>query len=203
MFMAGLFGWIGAEPYPERFYDRYMSGDEFVMFDTEATGVNVWMDDIVQIAAVKVVKGKKIEGSDFNILIDSHKKLPKILGDKVNPMIKFFDEHPHLPKDEGLKTFIDYAGNDPIMAHNVNFDYNILKYNVRRVLGTHVRYEAWDSLKLIRCVEPHRTSYKLATLITELGLTGANTHMADDDVEVLLSLVDYCVRKIERTRMKK
>ena len=42
------------------FYNAYRD-KEFVIFDTETTGLNVFEDDIIQIAAMKVKNGEVIK----------------------------------------------------------------------------------------------------------------------------------------------
>lgn len=52
-----------------------------------------------------------------------------------------------------------------------------------------------DSLKLIRLLRPDLHAYKLKVLLRELGLEGENSHLADDDVNATVSLVNYCYEK--------
>lgn len=184
------------ETYAAAFLKSY-DKEEMVFFDTETTGLSVLEDDIVQIAAFKVRGGKKVEGSDFSILMETDRELPEKLGDIDNPLVKVYAENKHVPREEGLGMFLDYIGDDSILGHNVNFDYYILKYNVERTLGRDVDHlRKWDSLKLIRLVEPQLRSHKLKDLLALLSLQGTNSHLADDDVEATKSVVDYCVEKI-------
>lgn len=182
------------QSYVERFNETYME-KEFVFFDTETTGLNVLSDDIVQIAAFKVNHGKIVEGSDFNIFIHTEKDIPTKLGNIDNPLIEAYRNNPHCTKEEGLKRFLDYIGDCPILGHNVNFDYHILQYNVERYLNRHIEFETFDSLHLIKCVEPQLRMYKLAFLLKELHLEGKNSHLADEDIAATKALVDYCFEK--------
>jgi DNA helicase-2/ATP-dependent DNA helicase PcrA len=50
-------------------------------------------------------------------------------------------------------------------------------------------------LKLIRLLRPDLKVYKLKALLAELGLQGENSHLADDDVNATVSLVNYCYTK--------
>lgn len=52
-----------------------------------------------------------------------------------------------------------------------------------------------DSLKLIRLLRPDLHAYKLKILLRELGLEGENSHLADDDVNATVSLVNYCYER--------
>lgn len=180
--------------YLARFNEEYMKR-EFVFFDTETTGLNVLEDDIVQIAAFKVNGGERVPGNDFNIFIHTDKEIPPKLGDAVNPLVEAYAAHRHYSKEEGLRMFLDYIGDCPVLGHNVDYDYHILRSNVERYLHKTITLEVYDSLRLIRRVEPNLPMYKLAFLLKELGLEGENSHLADEDITATKSLVDYCVSR--------
>ena len=191
------FDLLEGESYVARFNEIYRT-QEMVFFDTETTGLNVIEDDIVQIAAFKVLKGQKVEGSDFNIFIHTDREIPAKLGDKENPLVEEYDRNQHYSKEEGLTMFLDYIGDCPLLGHNVNYDYRILKSNVERYLNEEVSFDLYDSLKLIKCVEPGLRMYKLEFLISELQLEGKNSHLANEDVEATKNLVDYCYYKSQQ-----
>ena len=180
--------------YIARFNETYMK-QEFVFFDTETTGLNVLEDDIVQIAAFKVNKGERVPGSDFNIFIHTDREIPAKLGDLDNPLLEAYANNEHYSKEEGLSLFLDYIGDRPILGHNVNYDYHILQSNVERYLHEQVTFDIFDSLRLIKCVEPKLRMYKLVFLLKELHLEGKNSHLADEDIAATKALVDYCFQK--------
>lgn len=182
------------QSYIARFNDEYMK-QEFVFFDTETTGLNVLEDDIVQIAAFKVNKGQRVPGSDFNIFIHTDREIPKKLGDKDNPLIEAYAKNEHLDKETGLRMFLDYIGDCPVLGHNVNYDYRILQSNVERYLHEQITLDIYDSLRIIKCVEPNLRKYKLEFLLQELHLEGKNSHLADEDIAATKALVDYCYNK--------
>jgi len=153
-------------------------------------------DDIVQIAAFKVYKGEKVPGSYLNIILETDKEIPAMLGDKINPLVNEYADRQHLTRKQGLSLFIEYIGDCPVLGHNmVNYDYRILKQNVSDTLNIDINYEVFDSLFIIKTVEPHLRKYKLEYLLSELHLEGENSHLADDDINATKSVVDYCVRK--------
>ena len=180
--------------YVARFNEEYKNR-EFVFFDTETTGLNVLEDDIVQIAAFKVNKGQRVPDSDFVIFLHTDKEIPTKLGDIDNPLIEAYANNPHISRKEGLQKFIEYIGDCPLLGHNVNYDYRILQKNVERELNEQVTFDIYDSLHLIKCVEPNLRMYKLVFLLKELQLEGKNSHLADEDIAATKALVDYCYKK--------
>ena len=180
--------------YLTEFIEAYSS--ELIIFDTETTGLNVYDDDIVQIAAIKLCKGKKV--STFNIILETEKTIKEYLGDKINPLVNLYNNSERFDRKEGLKAFVDFVGKTPVLAHNANFDYNTLYYNLNRycqidlssIWGT-----CYDSLKIIKLLEPKLRSYRLEKLLVSLNLEGTNSHLADDDIMATLSLVRYCYNR--------
>ncbi len=187
---------LTGETYLQRFYRTYMSG-EMVIFDTETTGLNVFEDDIVQIAAIKVRDGKKIEGSEFDIIMTTDREIPEKLGNVDNPLINRYGEARKVSREDGLLMFLDYVGDCPLLGHNVSYDYQILRNNIRRTLGREFICRTFDSLHIIKCVKPSLRKYKLEYLLDTLRLSGKNSHLANEDVEATLSLVDYCVEQMK------
>ena len=168
---------------------------EIVIFDTETTGLDVTQDAILQIAAVKIRGCKEVEGSRFNIFLETKREIPQMLGDIVNPIIEERKTATIVPNAEGLRAFMEYVGDDPLLGHNADYDYNILDYNLRRYCpGVNIPggRNYFDSLRLIKLVRPELRQYKLKSLLEVLNLVGENAHLADADVDATRSLVVYC-----------
>lgn len=172
---------------------------EIVVFDTETTGLDIAKDDILQIAAVRLRNGVKVEGSDFCVYIDSPKPIPAMLGDIPNPIIEERQHHKLYSPAEALRLFMDYAKGYPLIGHNSLFDYSILRYNLMRYLPdvdlTECCPQLYDTLRLSRLFCPRLKQYKLKHLIEVLSLEGENSHLADADVAATCSLVAYCMDK--------
>jgi len=183
--------------YIEEFLES--TAGDVVVFDTETTGLDVATDDILQIAAVRLRGGKKVEGSDFCVYIDSQKPIPEMLGDIENPIIEERRRHRLYPPEEALRLFADYAAGYPLIGHNSLFDYSILHHNLSRYLPSvrlgEICPQLFDTLRLSRLLCPRLKQYRLKNLIAALGLEGENTHLADADVAATCSLTAYCMDK--------
>ncbi len=169
--------------------------EELVIFDTETTGLDTAEDDIIQIAAIRVRKGKTI-GKPFNILLETDKELPATVGGKPNPMLEVYRGGKRHPRAEGLRRFMEYCKGKVLVGHNVEYDYRILEANLRRncpeiTLGE-VCPVHFDTLKYIRLVRPRLRNYKLGHLLEVLHLEGDNSHRADDDILATKQLLDFC-----------
>ena len=191
--------------YPESCYTaeflRTYNEEEIVVFDTETTGLNVFQDDIIEIAAIRI-KGGEVVGEPLDLYIETDKPILPMLGDKENPMYAIYHEKMStgelLSPSDALQRFLAYVGTSPILGHNANYDYNILDNNLQRYCKDTMQahdIRCFDSLKLIRLLAPSLHSYKLESLLETFHLAGVNSHQAIDDVKATVSLVRLCAEK--------
>jgi len=191
--------------YPESCYTaeflRAYNEEEIIVFDTETTGLNVFQDDIIEIAAIRI-KGGKVVGEPLDLYIETDKPILPMLGDKENPMYAIYHEKMStgelLSPSDALRRFLAYVGTSPILGHNANYDYNILDNNLQRYCNDTMQahdIHCFDSLKLIRLLAPSLHSYKLESLLETFQLAGVNSHQAIDDVKATVSLVRLCAEK--------
>ena len=191
--------------YPESCYTaeflRAYDEEEIVVFDTETTGLNVFQDDIIEIAAIRI-KGGEVVGEPLDLYIETDKPILPMLGDKENPMYAIYHEKMStgelLSPSDALRRFLAYVGTSPILGHNANYDYNILDNNLQRYCNDTMQahdIRCFDSLKLIRLLAPSLHSYKLESLLETFQLAGVNSHQAIDDVKATVSLVRLCAGK--------
>lgn len=185
-------GQNAASTYLQRFVRSYEE-QTIVVFDTETTGLNVFEDDILQIAAVKMRNGVVVPGSEFCVYVETDREIPAMLGDIVNPIIEERKHHTLLSHHAALRMFMEYADGCRLLGHNADYDWHILDHNLRRYAPEYDLHESHadylDSLRLVRLLHPELREHKLKSLLTVLGLEGTNSHLADDDVNATRSVV--------------
>lgn len=190
--------------YLRRFKQAY--NNDIVILDTETTGLDVYNDDIVQIAAVRVKSGKEI-GQFFNIFVESSKQIPTMLGKMPNPLIEVYNSSDcnKMSKEEGLRFFMEFVKESPILGHNIEFDYNMLLNNIKRISDMDT-IKPWspirfDTIRLAKILYPSLHSYSLSSLKEALHLTidldsTKPAHLADVDVQLTKALAILCANKI-------
>lgn len=191
-------GQNAATTYLQRFVRSYEE-QTIVVFDTETTGLNVFEDDILQIAAVKMRNGEVVPGSEFCVYVETDREIPAMLGDIVNPIIEERKHHTLLSHHAALRMFMEYADGCRLLGHNADYDWHILDHNLRRYAPEYDLHESHadylDSLRLVRLLHPELREHKLKSLLTVLGLEGTNSHLADDDVNATRSVVVHCYKQ--------
>lgn len=207
MFSAGVepamlvYPW--RKPAIVRFIDALDSACDIVIVDTETTGIDIFCDNIIQIAAMKI-KGSDLrdgiltDARFFEVFVESDRPVPRYLdGDIENPLYEIYPEAVKCSPEEALTRFAAFAGKDAIIAgHNVDFDLRMLRRAFERHcidgrLSAALDEESLplDTLILSRLLFPALRSHRLADLIAPLHLNGVNSHNATDDVTVTASLI--------------
>ena len=90
------------QTYISRFVNAY-ENEVITIFDTETTGLDVFNDDILQIAAVQLKNGAVVPGSEMSIYLESDKEIPEMLGDIVNPIIEERRHHQLISRQDALQ----------------------------------------------------------------------------------------------------
>lgn len=180
-------------------FNSLFSNRELVLFDTETTGLDVYNDDIIQIAAIKVKNGQIVPHSEFDLIIETKKEIPALLGVLPNPMVDVYNNSHRYQPAEAFRLFFEYAGNLPLVGHNVGYDISILQNNVLRYCPGYGEFDfmnCWDTLRIAKLLDPYLRNHKLVNLLQVYGLEGVNSHNAIDDVKATYHLAKHLSEKI-------
>ena len=138
-------------------------------------------------------------GSQFCVYMETHRTIPEMLGDVVNPMIEARRHQPLVAREKALQMFMDYAQGTTLLGNNADYDVHILTANLQRDLPHYTDLSLldnyFDTLLLAKLLRPGLRQYKLKHLLEVLHLAGENSHLADADVAATRELTRYCYRK--------
>lgn len=163
---------------------------EYVVFDTETTGLNAAEHTIIEIAAVKM-RGLEIVDK-WTELIDPQleigPKTTEITG-ITNEMLRGKDT-----LEVVLPRFKEFAGNAVLVAHNAEFDKNFINACAKRI-----GMEPWsnpflDTLPLARMMYKGMRNYRLGTLAKRFNVELINAHRALDDTVALAHVFQYMLK---------
>ena len=155
--------------------------DEFVVFDTETTGFYFGHDQMIEIGAVKIKNGEILDR--FDELINPGRALPKKITELTNITDEMLSDKD--TEENVTKRFLEWAGNDPMVAHNAKFDIGFMnaackKYNLGEFKATVV-----DTMSVARMIYPEWPNHKLSTLVKKLNVPWNEDehHRGDYDAE--------------------
>lgn len=163
-----------------------------VVFDVETTGLEVSKDEVIEIAAIKLIDGRKI--AEFREFIvntvdvgDSqqiHGYSNEFLASHGKQACKVFQE------------FFTFIKGGLLVGHNVGFDIKMVTAHANKVGIEFPKLKWADTWDLAnRFLEAD--SYSLENLASKLGLTELPTHQAMDDVRTTVELLDFLIPAIE------
>lgn len=172
---------------------------ELVVFDTETTGLEVGLDDVIQIAARRLKGGRCIE--TLTLFLETKRTIPKMLGNIPNPMVEEYEAAKArgklLPPALAFKKFLAFVGDAPVVGHNVEYDVNIvnaqyaaLKDRMEKVFADGVDLSALPRAyargELLKRYDTLRLSYALERIICrEKGLKRLPSHKLKDLIRIL------------------
>jgi DNA polymerase III subunit alpha, Gram-positive type len=152
--------------------------NSYVILDLETTGLSKTKHKITEIAAVKILNGKEID--QFQTLINPECKIPSFITQLTgitNEMVKFA---PTL--DKVFPDFLNFLGNEIIIAHNASFDYGFIEHNAN-FYGYNFRNEKLCTRKLANRLLPHLPSKRLNCICEHLNIKNLQAHRAMGDVK--------------------
>ena len=174
---------------------------DYVCVDIETSGIRVKWDKIIEIGAVKVRDGKAVD--TFSELINPGLKLSPYITELTGITDEMLKDKPFI--EEVLPRFIEFAGDDVIMGHNIMFDWPILGHNVtfdfsflKRAAvnnGYTITDDGIDTLKIARKTLKGLESRGLEYLCNYYGIADENHHRAFNDAEVTSKLYNVLMEK--------
>ncbi len=181
--------------------EKSLLEETYVVFDLETTGLYPNSGDtIIEIGAVKIKNETIIDRYDELIKPD------KILSEEIiditginNEMLKGKRN-----EEEGVKSFMEWVGDAPMVAHNAKFDISFIelayaKYNFGIFKNTVI-----DTLGLSRYLESKEKYHNLATLVKryEIPWDEDKHHRADYDSEGTALIFTKMVKKLMLNNFK-
>ena len=150
--------------------------DEYVVIDIETTGIGIFSNDIIEVAAVHIRDGKIV--NKFSELVYSNRLTAEasavnhITQDMLNNARKSWDV---------LNDFSAFIGDLPLLGHNIDFDLSF-------ICAIHPIGNAFEDTCILADEylsggfgPLHLQNRKLPTLCNAFGVTVPNAHRALDD----------------------
>lgn len=140
----------------------------FVVFDTETTGLNPASDSIVQIAAVRLVNNRRVEGEVFDTLVDPGRPIPLSSTEVHGISDSMVIGAPNVT--EALRQFHRFARGSVLIAHNAPFDMEFLRRE-EAAIGAAFDHPVLDTVLLSAVVFGQLDQHSLDALTARLGIT--------------------------------
>jgi DNA polymerase III subunit epsilon len=167
-----------------------LESTRFVVVDLETTGLRPGQSRICEIGAVRV--DGLVPAGTFETLVDPGAPLPRVVASLTG--IADADLAGAPGPAEAVRSFLAFAGDSVLVAHNARFDLAFLDREVERLTGRRVAAPVVDTVGLARRLLAGRVSRaSLASLSHFFGTSVRPCHRALPDAqataEVLIALL--------------
>ena len=171
---------------------------EYVVFDIETTGLSKKHNKIIEIGAVKVKDGEVVD--TFSEFINPGVPIPYQIEQLTSINDDMVKDAPMF--DVIVPRFVEFCGDDIVVAHNASFDTGFVRMNVEE-LGLKFDNTVLDTMTLSHILLPELGKFTLDRVCKELKVVNAHHHRAIDDAEatakVFFKLLDMLKERDVKT----
>ncbi|HEY5486044.1 MAG TPA: polyribonucleotide nucleotidyltransferase, partial [Candidatus Limnocylindrales bacterium] len=156
--------------------------DEFVVVDVETTGRDPKVADLIEIGAVRVRNRQIVDR--FSTFVSPARA---IFGAQMHGITDADVANAPVAR-EAVEKFLAFAGETPLVGHNVGFDLGFLA----EALGDPMKFvgaTTYDTLAIAREGYPDLESYKLGDIARFLGVTVETAHRGLADAETTAAIL--------------
>lgn len=171
----------------------------FVIVDVETTGLEPRLDNIIEIAAVKMVDGEIVD--EWDTLLNPRVFVPQVTTDITGITTEMLEGAPQFA--DVVEDYMRFLGADSIfVAHNVEFD--------REFVNVHLMNEGHEKMpnpylctfKLAKTVYPNMKKYSLGELTKVLDVDLPQAHRAIHDARATAHLFNKFLRVLQDGGLK-
>ncbi len=162
---------------------RLLSNVEFVVIDTETTGLRPGPDRVIEVACVRVRGGEAIDS--FQTLINPIRRIPPFIAQFTGITQEMVNDAP--TAKEIMPDVMHFIDDAIVVGHNVGFDIGFLSYEAQ-LIGRAFPPDGLDTIPLARRFCPGLKRFKLDMVASHLNIPTVNRHRALGDATVTAAI---------------
>ncbi len=167
--------------------------DEFCIFDIETTGLSAQNCKITEIGAVKFKNGEILD--IFSTYVDPECPIPQNIVELTGITDEMVKGAPKT--EEAVKSFLEFAGDRILIAHNASFDIGFIK-KACEDYKIHFKPTYIDTVALSRFLNPELKKHKLNIIADYYKLGEFGHHRAYNDAEMLAKIFGVMCQKLKK-----
>lgn len=168
---------------------------QYVLIDIESTGLCAEWDEIIEIAAIRVVDNYITE--TFHSLVKPEDDVSDFIQSLTGITNEMLKDAPNITAV--LPNFMDFINEDILVGYNVAFDINFLYDYSIKLFNQPITNNHIDLLRYARKCLPELKNHKLKTLCEHYQINNDNQHRAEQDC----ILTQNCFIKLQQTILEK
>src|SRR6266567_6162390 len=156
---------------------------DFVVLDTETTGLRPGPDRVIEVAAIRLRGGEVIDS--FQSLVNPNRRLPPFIVQFTGITQEMVSKAPG--GEQVFPDFLRFIEGAIIVGHNVGFDIGFLSHEAN-LLGQVFPIDGIDTIPFARRYLPALRRFKLDLVAEHLKIPAANRHRAMGDTKVTAAI---------------
>ncbi len=165
-----------------------MEDVKFAITDIETAGGGIRGNKITEICVIVVQNGEVID--QYSSLVNPEQSIPLYIESLTGINDEMVSNAPHFSE---IADEVDRITKDCIfVAHNVNFDYNIIRSEFTD-LGRDFKRKRLCTVRLSKKLIPNLFSYSLGNICTSINIPHTDRHRAQGDAEATVILFQRCL----------
>jgi len=162
--------------------------DEWVALDCETTGLDVRRDQIVSIAAVRIVGNRLLTSERLELIVRPDRSLT-VASMRVH-LLRERDVAQGLDPQQAMRRLLDFIGSRPLVGYYLEFDVAMLNREIWRMLGVRLpqrkievsaMYYDYKNRQLPAPQRGGTIDLRFSTIMKDLGLPLRDAHDALND----------------------
>jgi DNA polymerase III subunit epsilon len=158
--------------------------DSIVVFDTETTGLNPKVDEILSIGAVKIKDNKILTSQTFEVYLKNSKEIDarsiEVHGIRQCDLIDAKES------DEAIKEFLKFIGSSTLVGYYLEFDVEMINRYTKPLLGIELSNEMVEVSELyfdktITLIPQGNIDLRFDTIMQSFDLPSMGAHNAVND----------------------
>lgn len=177
---------------------KNIEATQFVVFDTETTGLDTSNDKILSIGAVKLFNNTISIADSFEVYLKQDKfnnntvKIHGIL--KEGNLVK-------IDEKKAIEKFITYIGNAVLVAHHTAFDIEMINTALKKMNLPKIKNKSIDTGILYKKLEGKKDNhFSLDILCKEFNIPMHDRHTASGDAFITAQLFLKIISKLKQER---
>lgn len=188
------------EAYSTSYSDRRTNKivNDYIVFDTETTGLEPEIDKIIELSAIKFINNKEVDR--FSMLVNPNQEIDPFITSLTGIKQQDLNSQPTI--NYVLPKFFEFIEDYTLVAHNAPFDIKMLACECYRNNIKLCDNKIIDTVTLAKRIIPSDNveNYKLETLKNYLGLDNIS-HRALADCEVCSKIYKLYLSKQQNRKI--
>ncbi len=177
---------------------------EYIVIDTETTGLDYECCDLIEVAAVRYANGTEtgrfsslVKPVPYETLAENGEWVKEYVDEFITKLTGITNEMLEAAPepDVVIPQFLDFIGDSVLVGHNANFDINFL-YDAAEAVGRTLANDFIDNLRISRKVFPSLPHHRLADIAKACAVAQPDAHRAEADCIVTAGCFEYMKAKI-------